>query len=158
MTRKQRWKVHKFHEQQGIKPIMKQTSTDARIVALEAKLGIASQPKEGDVKKKEGETSKEPKWGRSRGNPAVTCLALGAKHKGPSSLLGSSNGDIYTSCVDKDVERAIYASVQIVHLSAHRSIAVVKTKIELDSHANTCVVGDHCLIVNDHIRPVNVCG
>ena len=46
--------------------------------------------------------------------------------------------------------------MQIVHLSAHTSIAVVKTKIELDSHADTYVVGDHCLIVHDHHRPVNI--
>ena len=46
--------------------------------------------------------------------------------------------------------------MQTVHLSAHSSIEVVKTKIELDSRADTCVVGDHCLIVHDHNRPVNV--
>ena len=60
------------------------TSTDARISALEAKLGKTSQPKQGDVKEKEGETPKEPKWGRNRGNSAVNCHALGAKHKEPS--------------------------------------------------------------------------
>ena len=46
---------------------MKQTSTDARIAALKAKFGISSQPKEGDVKKNEGETPKEPMWRRNRG-------------------------------------------------------------------------------------------
>ena len=48
--------------------------------------------------------------------------------------------------------------MQIVHLSAKTSIAVVKTKIEFDSHADTCVVGDHCLIVHDHNRSVNLYG
>ena len=43
-------------------------------------------------------------------------------------------------------------------MSAHISITVVKTKIELDSHADTCVLGDRGLIVNDCIRPVNVYG
>ena len=62
---------------------MKQTSTDARINALETKLGITSQPKENDVKKKKGETPKEPKWGKNRGSP-VAHQALGAKHKEPS--------------------------------------------------------------------------
>ena len=52
----------------------------------------------------------------------------------------------------------ICASVQTVHLSAQISIAVVKTKVELDSHVDTCVVGDHCLIVCDHNRPFNVYG
>ena len=50
----------------------------------------------------------------------------------------------------------ICASVQTVHVSAHISVAVVKTKIKLDSHADTCVVGDHYLIVYDHNRPVNI--
>ena len=43
-----------------------------------------------------------------------------------------------------------------VHLSGHTSVAVVKTKIELDSQADTCVVGDHCLIVHDQKRSLNV--
>ena len=43
---------------------------------------------------------------------------------------------------------------QIVHLSAHNSLTVLKAKVELDSHAGTCVVGDLCLIVYDHNRPV----
>ena len=45
--------VRILHKQQGIKPAMKQTSADARIAALGAKLGISSQPEEGDVKKTE---------------------------------------------------------------------------------------------------------
>ena len=36
--------------------------------------------------------------------------------------------------------------------------SLVKTKIELDSHAYTHFVVDHCLIVHDHNRPVNVFG
>ena len=46
---------------------MKQTSADARMAALEAKLGITSQSEEGDVKTKDGETPEEPKWMRYRG-------------------------------------------------------------------------------------------
>ena len=38
---------------------MKQPSADARIAALEAKLGICSQPKEGGVKETEEESPKE---------------------------------------------------------------------------------------------------
>ena len=48
--------------------------------------------------------------------------------------------------------------MQTVHLNAHNSIAVVETKIELDSHAETCVLGHHCLIIHDHNRAVNVYG
>ena len=50
--------VRKLHEQQDIKPATKQTSTDTRIAALEAKLGISSQPEEGEVKEKKGGTPK----------------------------------------------------------------------------------------------------
>ena len=62
------------------------------------------------------------------------------------------------SCVDNDYEHTIGAIVQTVNLSAFTSLAVVKTKIELHSHADTCVVGDHCLIVHGHNRPVNIYG
>ena len=82
-TREQEMQVRKLHEQQGIKPTMKQTSVDTRIAALEAKVGITSQPKKGDVKKKEGETLEEPKWERNSRNPVVTHQASGAKHKEP---------------------------------------------------------------------------
>ena len=60
MTKEQQVQVHKLHQQQGINSIAKQTSKDAKINALEAKLGINSQPKEGDIKKKGGEAPKEP--------------------------------------------------------------------------------------------------
>ena len=39
---------------------------------------------------------------------------------------------------------------------AHASVASSKPKVELDSHADTCVVGDKCLIIHDHNKPVNV--
>ena len=64
-----------------------------------------------------------------------------------------SNGDISQSCADSESGSVICASVQTFHLSANTSIAVVKTKIKSDSHANTCIVCDHCLIVHDHKRP-----
>ena len=69
----QQMQVHKLHKQQGIKPTMKQTSTDTRIAALETKFQINSQPEDSDTKNKEGENPKEPAWRRNRGNPAVTC-------------------------------------------------------------------------------------
>ena len=46
----------------------------------------------------------------------------------------------------------------MVNLSSQNSIAEVKTKIELDSNADTCFVNDHCLIIHDHNRPVKVYG
>ena len=36
------------------------------------------------------------------------------------------------------------------------SVASSKPKAELDSHADTCVVGDNCLIIHDYNKPVNV--
>ena len=33
---------------------------------------------------------------------------------------------------------------------------VVETEIELDSHADTCIVGNQCLVIHDHNRPVYV--
>ena len=35
------------------------------------------------------------------------------------------------------------------------NIAVVKTKIELDSNTDTCVLGHLCLVTHDHNKPVN---
>ena len=52
----------------------------------------------------------------------------------------------------------ICTSVETVYLVAKTSIIVVKTKIEVDSHADTCVVGDNCQIVDNHNKPVNVYG
>ena len=39
---------------------------------------------------------------------------------------------------------------------AHASVASSKPKLELDSHADTWVVGGDCLVIHNHIRPVNV--
>ena len=39
---------------------------------------------------------------------------------------------------------------------AHASVASSKPKVELDSHADICVVGDNCLVIHDHNWPVNV--
>ena len=48
--------------------------------------------------------------------------------------------------------------MQTVHLSAHTRIEVVKTKIELDSHSDACIEGNHCVFVHDHKRLMNVYG
>ena len=78
--------VGKRSKQRGIKPASKKTSAKARIDALETQLRISSQKEEcvvGDIKL-EGQTSKEPAWGRNRANPVVACEALGSKCKEPS--------------------------------------------------------------------------
>ena len=39
---------------------------------------------------------------------------------------------------------------------AHGSVANSKTKAEIASYADICVVQDNCLVIHDHNRPVNV--
>ena len=39
---------------------------------------------------------------------------------------------------------------------AHASVASSKPKVELDLHANTCVVGDNCLVIHDYNRTNSV--
>ena len=39
---------------------------------------------------------------------------------------------------------------------AHASVASSKPNVELDSHADMCVVGDNCLVILDHNRPFNI--
>ena len=39
---------------------------------------------------------------------------------------------------------------------AHASDASSKPKVELDSHADTCALGDNCLVIHNHKKPVNV--
>ena len=39
---------------------------------------------------------------------------------------------------------------------AHASVASWKHSVELDSHADTCVVDHNCWVIHDHNRPVNV--
>ena len=53
-------------ESKVIKPTMKQTNTEARIIALEVQLRIYSQ---------------QTAWGRTRGNPAEICQAMGGNCK-----------------------------------------------------------------------------
>ena len=64
-----------------------------------------------------------------------------------------SKAETNVCCIDN--ESTISSSVQTVHLNAHNSLAVVKTKVKLDSHADTCVVSDHA---HDHNRPVTFVG
>ena len=51
-----------------------------------------------------------------------------------------------------------YASLQLVQLSAQKSITVTETKIEFYSHADTCVIDVKCLVVHDNNKSVNVFG
>ena len=48
--------------------------------------------------------------------------------------------------------RNSYAKPTVAHASATSS----KSKVELDSHANMCVVGDNYFVIHDHDRSVNV--
>ena len=46
------------------------------------------------------------------------------------------------------------STVQII--MAHASVASSKSKVELDSHADMCVVGDNYLVIHDQNGSVNV--
>ena len=35
-------------------------------------------------------------------------------------------------------------------------LASSEPKVELDSHVDTCVVDDNCLVIHDHNRPANI--
>ena len=39
---------------------------------------------------------------------------------------------------------------------AHASVASSNSKVELNSLVDTCVVGEKCLVIQDHNRPMNV--
>ena len=86
----------------------------------------------------------------------MSCQAWGSKCKESGRLIESLKKDVITSHVDDNT--VVCTSVQTVKLCAQDSLTVVKAKITLDSHADTCIVGDHCLEVHDHNRPVNVFG
>ena len=46
--------------------------------------------------------------------------------------------------------------VTIQVMVAHSSVTSSKPKVELDSHTYRCVVGDSCLVIHYHNRPVNI--
>ncbi len=48
--------------------------------------------------------------------------------------------------------------VSNVNLGLTATDCVVETTLELDSHADTCVLGRHALIILDYDRPVSVAG
>ena len=75
--------MRKLHKQQGIKSATKQPHMEATFVALEAQLRIISQPEEGDLNKKEGQTNNELAWGRNKENPEVNCQTLSILHNEP---------------------------------------------------------------------------
>ena len=60
--------------------------------------------------------------------------------------------DIDTKCVDNNT--VICTSVQTIQLRSQNSLAVVESKIELDSHPDTCFADDYCLVVHYHNKPV----
>ena len=45
-----------------------------------------------------------------------------------------------------------------MQLGAQKIFLVVNTKIEMDWHTDTCLVGDQCLVINHNNRPENVFG
>ena len=54
----------------------------------------------------------------------------------------------------RDIYLKPLSTIQV--MVAHASVASNKLKVELDSHAGTCAVGDNCLVIHNHNRSVNV--
>ena len=46
--------------------------------------------------------------------------------------------------------------MQTVHLGAQKHLPVVRTEIHFNSHADTCSIDNHFVVVHDHNRPMNV--
>ena len=63
MTKEQQIQIRKLQKEQGIKPTSRPTSTETKVAALEAKLGVSSQPGPDNAEENWGETSKGTMWG-----------------------------------------------------------------------------------------------
>ena len=115
MTKEQQMQAHKLHKQQGINLAAKKTSIDVRITAIQAKLGITSQPKESNNNKKMWEISKEPAWGETEG-----ILRWLSRHSAQSTrnLAGYLGDQEETPTWVGTYNSATCASVWTVHLSA----------------------------------------
>ena len=90
----------------------------------------------------------------NRNNPALDKKGNGTRQSHADAWwLGPSKGDSQPSVL-RDSHIKPLSTIQV--MVAHASVASSKPKVELDSHADTCVVGDNCLVIHDHNRPVNV--
>ena len=90
----------------------------------------------------------------NRNNPALDRKEYGTRQSHADAWqLGPSKGD---SCprVLRDSHLKPLCTIQV--MVAHTSVASSKPKVELDSHADMCVIGDNCLVIHDLNRPVNV--
>ena len=68
-------------------------------------------------------------------------------------MVDSLRGDSWPNVLRNSYVKPLSAIHVMV---AHASVASRKQKVELDSHAETCLVGDNCLASHDHNRPVDV--
>ena len=82
-------------------------------------------------------------------------LGIGWQMQGIQLTLRLSKRKVTKSCVENTVS---CTNVQTVQLHAQEGLTVVKTKIELDSHSDACVVCEQCLVIHYCNRPVNVYG
>ena len=90
----------------------------------------------------------------NRNNPAIDRKGSCIRQSNAESLwFGSSKGDCQPrELKDSFIKPLITISVMMVHTLVVSS----KPKVELDMHLHTCVVGDNCLVILDHIRSVYV--
>ena len=88
----------------------------------------------------------------NRNNPALDRKRSGTRQSNSDSW-GSLKEDSQPSVLWDGYVKPI-RTIQV--MVAHASVANSKPKVELDSHADMCVVGDNCLVIHDTNRTVNV--
>ena len=83
-----------------------------------------------------------------RNNPALDRKENGTRQNhADTSELWPSKGDSQPSKLRDSFIKTL--STVCITL-AHASFASSKPKVELDSHADKCVVGDNCYVIHDH--------
>ena len=143
----QRQQLYELRKKAGL---IKGKKTPESIRALEARLAML-EAKTNNSSNESFFADIKPK-ANNRNNPALDRKGNGTRQ---SQWLGPMIGTVSDS--QPSVLRNSYiqplTTVQV--MVAHVSVVSSKLKVELDSHADMCVVGDDCSVVHDHNRPVN---
>eukprot|EP00970_Alexandrium_tamarense_P014828 scaffold4423_cov144-Alexandrium_tamarense.AAC.2 len=111
-----------------------------------------------EYKRKVAELTSEQKSGRSNSRSRSSSASPSPAKRSSSKSRAIHCGDS-TGLGDQVVSRGhVVASLRSVRLnvSIMSTSSVTCLKSELDSHADTCVVGKHALVVHEHNKMVNV--
>ena len=129
----------------GKKTLESSRALEARVAMLEVKSGNSSNESLfADLKP----------TANNRNNPALDRKGNSTRQSRTDAWwLGPLKGNSQPSVL-KDSYIQPLSTVQV--MVAHASVGSSKSKVELDSHADMCVVGDNCFIIHDHNRLVNV--